>query len=60
MISFRDITELEPITEIPEDADIIVVVDGVAKRISKADAKFGSTGSEKVTFYIGAAPSAIK
>lgn len=60
MISFRDITELEPITEIPENADIIVVVDGVAKRISKVNAKFGNAGGEKVTFYIGGAPSVGK
>lgn len=60
MISFRDITQLEPITEIPENADIIVVVDGVAKRISKADAKFGSASGEKITFYIGEAPSVNK
>lgn len=60
MISFRDITELEPITEIPENADIIIVVDGVAKRISKADAKFGGTSGEEVTFYIGEAASASR
>lgn len=53
MISFRDITDLEPITSIPDNADIVVVVDGVAKRISKENAKFGGGTVEKKVFYIG-------
>ena len=53
MISFRDITDLEPITSIPDNADIVVVVDGVAKRISKENAKFGGGAVEKKVFYIG-------
>ena len=41
-IEFRDVTQLEPL-EALEDGDYLMVVrDGVAKRISKADAKFGS------------------
>ena len=40
-IEFRDVTQLEPLAEL-EDGDYLVVVrDGVAKRISKSDAKFG-------------------
>ena len=48
-IEFRDVTQLEPLAEL-EDGDYLVVVrDGVAKRISKADAKFGG-GAMVVTF----------
>lgn len=56
MISFRDITDLEPITSIPDNADIVVVVDGVAKRISKENAKFGGGAVEKKVFYVGLKP----
>lgn len=49
-IEFRDVTQLEPL-EVLEDGDYLVVVrDGVAKRISKADAKFG--GGAATTFYL--------
>lgn len=49
-IEFRDVTQLEPL-EALEDGDYLVVVrDGVAKRISKADAKFG--GGAVTTFYL--------
>lgn len=48
-IEFRDVTQLEPL-EALEDGDYLVVVrDGVAKRISKTDAKFGD-GAMMVTF----------
>ena len=50
-IEFRDVSDLEEVTEIPEDADILVIVDGVAKRISKENAKFG--GGSVTTFYVG-------
>lgn len=51
-IEFRDVTQLEPL-EALEDGDYLVVVrDGVAKRISKADAKFG--GGAMTTFYLAA------
>lgn len=50
-IEFRDVTQLEPL-EALEDGDYLVVVrDGVAKRISKADAKFGG-GAMIVTFTV--------
>lgn len=51
-IEFRDVTQLEPL-EALEDGDYLLVVrDGVAKRISKADAKFG--GGAATTFYLAA------
>lgn len=51
-IEFRDVTQLEPL-EALEDGDYLVVVrDGVAKRINKADAKFG--GGTVTTFYLAA------
>lgn len=50
-IELRDVTQLEPL-EALEDGDYLVVVrDGVAKRISKADAKFGG-GAMVVTFTV--------
>ena len=50
-IEFRDVTQLEPLAEL-EDGDYLVVVrDGVAKRISKADAKFGG-GAMVVNFTL--------
>lgn len=50
-IEFRDVTQLEPL-EALEDGDYLVVVrNGVAKRISKADAKFGG-GAMVVTFTL--------
>ena len=42
-IEFRDVAELEEITEIPEYADILVIVDGVAKRIKWQSIKVGNT-----------------
>lgn len=51
-IEFRDVTQLEPL-EALEDGDYLVVVrDGVAKRISKTNAKFG--GGTTTTFYFAA------
>lgn len=42
-IEFRDVANLEEITEIPVDADILVIVDGVAKRIKWRNIKGGNT-----------------
>lgn len=42
-IEFRDVADLEEVTEIPEDADILVIVDGVAKRINWRSIKGGNT-----------------
>ena len=48
-ISFRSITDLEEVETLDDGAYIIVIENGAAKRISKANAKFGG-GS--VTKYI--------
>lgn len=42
-IEFRDVADLEEITEIPENADILVIVDGVAKRNKWRSIKGGNT-----------------
>ena len=42
-IEFIDVADLEEITEIPEYADILVIVDGVAKRIKWQSIKVGNT-----------------
>ena len=42
-IEFRDVADLEEITEIPEYADILVIVDGVAKPIKWQSIKVGNT-----------------
>lgn len=44
-IEFRDITQLEAITNLEDGAYILVIVDGVAKMISKANANFGGGGT---------------
>ena len=48
-ISFRSITDLEEVKALDDGAYIIVIENGTAKRISKANANFGG-GS--VTKYI--------
>ena len=48
-IEFRDVTQLEPLEALKDGDYLVVVRDGVAKRISKADAKFGG-GAMIVTF----------
>ena len=42
-IEFRDVGDLEEVTEIPENADILVIVGGVAKRIKWQSIKVGNT-----------------
>ena len=42
-IEFRDVADLEEITEIPENADILVIVNGVAQRIKWQSIKVGNT-----------------
>ena len=49
-ISFRSITDLEEVEALDDGAYIIVIENGTAKRISKANAKFGGGGS--VTKYV--------
>lgn len=48
-IEFRSVTDLEELDALPDDASILVVDNGTAKQISKANAKFGG-GS--VTKYL--------
>ena len=50
-ISFRSITDLEEVEALDDGAYIIVIENGAAKRISKANAKFGGGGSS-VTKYV--------
>ena len=49
-IEFRDVTQLEAITQLEDGAYILVIVDGVAKMISKANANFG--GGKTTTFKV--------
>lgn len=49
-IEFRDVTQLEAITQLEDGAYILVIVDGVAKRISKSNANFG--GGTTTTFNL--------
>lgn len=49
-IEFRDVTQLEAITNLEDGAYILVIVDGVAKMISKANANFG--GGTTTTFKL--------
>ena len=49
-VEFRDVTQLEAITQLEDGAYILVIVDGVAKMISKANANFG--GATTTTFKL--------
>lgn len=49
-VEFRDVTQLEAITNLEDGAYILVIVDGVAKMISKANANFG--GGTTTTFKL--------
>lgn len=49
-IEFRDVTQLEAITQLEDGAYILVIVDGVAKMISKANANLG--GGTTTTFKV--------
>lgn len=51
-IEFRDVTQLESITQLEDGAYILVIVDGVAKRISKANANFGGGTATKFNLVI--------
>lgn len=48
-MEFRDITNLEKLSELSDGSYILVIEDGVAKQISKKNAKFGRGVT---TFYI--------
>lgn len=47
----RDITNLEELLEVQDDDKIIVIQNGEAKLVSKANAKFG--GGTVTIFYAG-------
>ena len=49
-VEFRDVTQLEAITNLEDGAYILVIVDGVAKMISKANVNFG--GGTTTTFKV--------
>ena len=53
-MEFRNITNLEELKTLPDDAKIIVIDAGTAKQISKANAKFGG-GAVVVTFTLDSA-----
>lgn len=40
-MEFRNITNLEELETLPDEAKILVIDSGTAKQISKANAKFG-------------------
>ena len=50
-ISFRSVNDLEEVKALDDGAYIIVIENGTAKRISKANANFGGGGGS-VTKYI--------
>ena len=50
-MEFRNVTNLEELETLPDDAKIIVIDAGTAKQISKANAKFGG-GAMVVTFTL--------
>ena len=41
LMGFRSITDLEQLEALPDDAQILVIDNNTAKRISKTNAKFG-------------------
>ena len=57
-IEFRDVTQLEAITNLEDGAYLLVIVDGVAKMISKANANLvgGTTTTFKVDVNIETDP----
>lgn len=56
-VNYKDITQLEELETLPDDAEILVVTDGKAKKISKGNAKFGG-GSTVYTIDDGSDVSA--
>lgn len=47
-IGLRDIKNLEELTELNDESRIIIIDNGVAKTISKANAKFGGGGGTTI------------
>ena len=55
-MEFRSITDLEQLEALPEDAQILIIDNNTAKRISKTNAHFGGgAGAMVVTFTYGSA-----
>ena len=50
-MEFRSITDLEQLEALPDDAQILIIDNNTAKRISKTNAKFGG-GAMVVTFTV--------
>lgn len=50
-MEFRSITELEQLEALPDDAQILIIDNNTAKRISKTNAKFGG-GAMVVNFTL--------
>lgn len=46
-ISFRSVTDLEEVEALDDGAYIVVIENGTAKRISKANANFGGGSATK-------------
>lgn len=57
-VNYKDITQLEELETLPDDAEILVVTDGKAKKISKENAKFGG-GSTVYTIDDGSGVSTV-
>ena len=47
-MEFRSIASLEELEALPDDAQILIIDNNTAKRISKTNAKFGGGGSVTV------------
>ena len=50
-MEFRSIADLEQLETLPDDAEILIIDNNTAKRISKTNAKFGG-GAMVVTFTV--------
>lgn len=57
-MEFRNVTNLEELETLPDDAKILVIDTGTAKQISKANAKFG--GGSVTVFNVVAEGSTLK
>ena len=57
-MEFRNVTNLEELGTLPDDAKILVIDAGTAKQISKANAKFG--GGSVTVFNIVREGSTLK
>ena len=51
-MEFRSITDLEQLEALPDDAQILVIDNNTAKRISKTNAHFGGGGGSVTVFNL--------